>query len=482
MAQRRVLLLDAEGLTAYRCSGNAVAVEARFQRAAEGFAAYLGAHADVAFFLLVNLPDESFEAENIPHVRGWGRAAMMARKREKHAHGSALCLALPGGREADGRRDDRYLFVALTGMPALQPWLQAMELAAVPMSGVYATSQIMAILGDRSVGQSHVLVTVTRGGLRQTFVADGRLRFSRLTPLPSGTAAEAASACLRETGNLHRYLCAQRLAGREQALPVLVLADPLQMEDFRRICIDSAETQFSFRDLAVEAKRHGLASLTDSHADALFAHMLARRPPAEQFAPSQARRHWRLARMGRALDIAGIAMLAATLSFAALHLPGALRMRDEAAQLRASNDADEARYRASQSNMPAFRLPVQELRELALAREALVRASPGPAPLLLTLSRALDRSGVLELQAVDWRVASAAMEVVDIRGSVPGLAPLEQQQSVKQLIAQLGAEPGIQAQVVKLPFDAESGPAVKHAADVSREADGDFIVRLGRKL
>lgn len=481
MAQRRVLLLDAEGLTAYVCSGGEAAVEARFPRDADNFAAYLCAHADDTFSLLVNLPDESFETEKMPHVRGWGRKAMMARKREKHSHGSPLCVALPRGREADGRRDDKYLFVALTGMQVMQPWLQRIEQAAVPLSGVYAMSQIMAGFGDRSVGQSFVLVGLTRGGLRQTFVANDRLRFSRLTPLAGGGAADVASACLREAGNLHRYLCAQRLVGRDHPLPVVVLAHPLQIEELRRACTDTGELHFSFLDLAVEAKRHGFANFPISQDDAIFAYMLARRSPAEQFAPAQVLRHWRLGRMGRALDVAGLAMLAASLAFAALHLPGSLHLREEAAQLRASNDVDEDRSRALQSNLPAFLLPAQELRELARTREALMRVSPGPAPLLHRLSRALDQSAGLELQAIDWHMADGPAAVVEVYGNVPGVAPRDHQQSVNQLAKRLGTEPDLQAQVLKLPFDVESGQAMKHG-DVSKDPEGGFIVRVSQAL
>jgi len=288
MGARQVLLLNAGGLTAYCCRSGKVVVEAGFQAASGDFDAYLKHHCDDVHVLLVDMAEESFELEYLPHVRGRARDALIARKRERHSHGGPLCVALAQGRQPEGRRDDRFLFAALTQTRLIEPWLRSLEQAEAALGGIYSLPQLVAGIAAPSAGQSFVLTTVGHGGLRQTFIADGHLRFSRLTPLPGDAIEDAAAACADEAANMRRYLCAQRLAERDAPLPVAVLARVTQFDSFRRHCRDTGELHFHYLDLGAEAAHRGLATpLDDSCSDALFVHMLARKPPRAQFATAQ---------------------------------------------------------------------------------------------------------------------------------------------------------------------------------------------------
>ncbi|HEX8964127.1 MAG TPA: hypothetical protein VF801_14085 [Rhodocyclaceae bacterium] len=477
MKALRVLLLDSCGLTAYRCTGRASEAEAVFPEASAAFAAYLDLHAGDVFALLVNLPEESFEPEAIPHV--WlGREAMLARKRSRHAHGSPYCIALPQGRQPDGRRDDRFLFAALAGARTIAPWLQRLEHCQSALRGIYSLPQLAPRLGLGG-GAAQVLASPTRGGLRQTVLIDGRLRFSRLTALPAD--ADVAAACLMEATNLRRYLCGQRLIEREAPLPVRILADSARIEQFRGHCRDTEELRFELVELAAEASRRRLAhSFERCQADALFAHLLAYSPPKEQFGPAGSRQYWRALLCRRALDGVAMAAAAAASVAVAVVLPHSLQLREAAAQLRAANDA-AARGTDGATGMSGGPADISsgELGDLAGAHAALVRLAPGPRPLLARLGRALDEVGAVELESLDWRIAGefendkGGYAVLEVKGSATDADPRTQGERLKQLEDRLGAD-GLRVAMV--------AAAPGRAAGADEPAARSFVMRLGQRL
>lgn len=482
-------MLDAGGLTAYRCRGSHVAEAARFLSGGHAdFETYLRSHAGDVHAVLVDVADESFELDHLPHAYGRSRRRLIARRRESHARGSPLATALPAGRQADGRRDDRFVFATLARSPLIDPWLHALERNRAAVHGVYAVSQLAAAIAGRHTREPCLLVSLTHAGLRQTFVAGGSLQFSRLTSLPGKTFDEVAAACAAEAADMRRYLCAKRLAEPDAALRVVVLAHPSQARAFQEHCIDNGEFHFETLDLVAEAARQGMAaSLPDSFADTLFAHMLARKPPAQQFARAAARRHWRLRRAHRAIDGLGWSAFAASLLFAAIQLPGTLRLHEATAELQAQNERDEIAYRALQQAQPSLSLPASELRELAAATETLARLSPGPAPLLVRLSRAMDALPAIELERLEWRIVGSLdnqagpLVLLDVHARLSSLDdPAAGRRSIDELAERMAAAPAVRASILKMPFTAASKQPVRSSD--APTAEDVFVLRAVQKL
>ncbi|MDD5249614.1 MAG: hypothetical protein PHY45_11545 [Rhodocyclaceae bacterium] len=491
MATRHVLLLDADGLTAYRCRDGAAACAGRFAAAdAAAFRAYLKQCPDDVYHLLADVADESFQLEHIPHVTGRSRRALIARKLDQHCQGTPLAVALPQGRLADGRRDERMLFAALTRPQDVEPWLPLLEQLEIALAGIYSMPQVLAALPPARAAAPLLLLTLARGGLRQTLLEDGRLRFSRLTPLADDDIDKAAAACAGEAAKIHRYLCGQKLVDRDAPLTALVLAHPAQLEAFRRHCRDGDELRFDYLDLAAEARRRGLTTpLPDSHGDAFFAHLLIADRPRRQFAPAAARRFYRLRQVRRALDRSGLAAFAAALLFAALQLPDAVRMRQHAAQLQAQNEVAERGYRDAQQALPPSALPAERLREVVGRYEQLLRAAPGPAPLFGRLGAALDDFPQIELQRLEWRLAqevgqaAAPAASVDVHGALlPGIDRHRQLAVVDGFADRLRSDPALQVRILKLPFAIESSKPLKSTdgADAAQEP-ALFVLRVTQK-
>lgn len=488
MATRRVLLLDADGLTAYRCHAGSVHDEGRFAVGdAATFADYLKRYPDCVYSLLADVADESFHLEHIPHVAGRNRRALIARKLDRHCYGAPLAAALPQGRLADGRRDERMLFAALTRPQDIEPWLQLLTQARAALAGVYAMPQVVASLAPGRAGRL-LLMTLTRSGLRQTLIEDGRLRFSRLTALANDEIEETAAACAHEAATMHRYLCGQRLVERGTPLSALVLAHPAQVERFRAHCRDTDELRFEYVDLAAAVRHFGLATtLPDSRGDALFVHRLNTDRPHQQFAPAALRHSFRLRQICRTADATGLTALVAALLFAAVQVPGALRTREHTEQLRARNAVDERSWRDMQQALPPGTPPADQLRELVARYEQILRTSPGPTPLFGRLSAAMDDFPQIELRRLDWRVdqgfehAAETFAIVDVHGTLPpGTDRRNQLAIVGRFAARLRAEPALRASVQKLPVEMDSSQSIR-SADSPQESAA-FVLRVAQQL
>lgn len=487
MTTSRVLLIDPAGLTAYRCRRGEVAPEGRFGPCdMAAFHVFLEQHTGDIFHVLVDSGDEAFRLDHLPHVARRSRRAMVARKLVQYFEDTPFAAAIPQGRTTEGRRDDRVLFAALTAPQVLEPWLQAMEDAETALAGVHSLPQVLArFAADRSTACT-LLATLGNGGLRQTLLIDGRLRFSRLTALAD--AADAPTACADEAANLHRYLYAQRIIDRNVPLRVLVLAHPDQISDFQAHCSDTEELRFECLDLQEHAKRRGLvASLPDSRSDALFVHLLARSRPREQFAPAPRRRYWRWRRMRRALDGVGLAALAAALMFAALQLPGILRIRDHAASLHAANEAEERRYRNVDAPTPKLALPAERLREVLAAYDQLARTSPGPGPLYRRLGEVMNDFPAIKLDRLDWSMAeefeqaSGPFAILDVHGTLPPESERRNGSAgIDAFAERLRIDPAVAVRLLKSPFVVESNQAIT-SADAARD-DRGFLLRIVQKL
>jgi len=509
MPQRHVLFLDASHLTAYPISGQALQAEESFAADAAGleaFGEYLARHRDGVFMLLADVAEEGFNLETIPKSSGKDRAALVRRKLAHYFHGTPLTLALALGRLKEGRRDERLLLMALTRPQHFEPWLAVLDAAGVALSGVYSVAQTLARLLPKAAPPKLLIVTLTRGGLRQTFFVDGQLRFSRLTTLATGTLEEVAGATLLEAAKMHHYLLGQRLIERGQPLAIRILAHPAQAAAMRARCRDTAELQFDFIDLLQEAARAGLSSpLPDSRAEMLFCHLLARKPPADQFAPAVERQFYRLWQMRLALKTASGLILAGALLFAGKQGLDMLQAQDAIGQIEQQTRIDQQRYDTTLLALPKIPLSTENLLALVNRYEAVLQRSPGPAPLLVQLSQSLDAFPDIAIERIEWSIVEQlapapktggngappatmtggphAQAIVEAR-LPPRMAGDQRGQlaRVADFALHLGATPDTLVTLLQQPVDAQSGQTLK-SGDGKRTLEAPrFSFRLTRKL
>lgn len=515
MPQRRILFNDGTALLAFRSNRGAILPEGRFTADAQGiesFGAYLRQHPRSLFALLADVPEEGFQLEEIPYCTGKDRSAIVTRKLAQYFYGTPYAVAAAQGRLKSGRRDEQLLLMALTRPQQVDPWLGALRAHNVALAGMYSLPQVIGNLLPRESAEPLLLISQTGSGLRQTFFAERKLRFSRLTPLATGSAEEAAIAATLEAGKMHQYLAGQRLIERNKPLLTRVLVHPAQIAAMRARCHDTAELHFEFVDLLQEATRAGLRSpLANSHAEILFCHLLAKAPPKEQFAPAAARAHYRLWQARFGIKAAGAIILVAGLMFAAKQGLGLMNLREQTAQLQEQIRLDQQRYDAALQALPKIPLSNDNLRALVDKYDQIDKRAAGPAPLLVQLSQSLDAFPAIAVEQLEWSIADELAPLTSLVGGTtksagstppPAMAAgpyahvvvvaklpigmVGDQRGQLKLVADftqhMGTAPGSLVAILNPPVDTQSGKTLRSDDDDRIPEAPKFVFRLTRKL
>ena len=507
MPERRTLILTTHHLVACQWRHGEVREEQVFNVDEEGqgqFRSYLEQHHATLFHLLVDLPDEVFHQEALPHVVGKDRQALLTRKLNQHFFGTPYTLARSLGREKQGRRDELFSFAALTRPQALEPWLHIMQDAGIALVGIYAPSLLLTEMLDKAAAAEPrlILITLGSGGLRQSYFEQGLLRFSRLKPLTTCNIEEAAVNTFGEAVRIHQYLIGQRLLTRGQKVPVLCLANPAHFELLHQACADTDELRFRFSDLQTVAHNSHLHTpLTDSIVDPLLVHLLARHAPSLQFGNAESRQNYRRWQWRSAINIGSLGLL----GIAALFALGAgvsvylSQIRTADAQLAAQSE--QRKYESLVKSLPAIGVSPQELRSLIGDWHQLKARSPDLATTLQPLSLALQLNAQIELQDLDWRLgnnpddsrsdysrpaAADAYVIMDIVAQLPsslGADRRMQSEIVERFVNALKRSPDDNARVLQRPFDTDSAKSLKGSSEsYGRNEPLTFTVRYWRKI
>lgn len=469
MTPDRILCASAERLTAWVRSGRALRIEAEFaagDAGCAGFTGYLSQRPDDDFLVLADLADEEFELQEIPAVRGRDRRALVARKLEQLHFGTPLTSAIACGRRTDGRRDERVLFAALPQTAAMVRWLQVIERADAAVAGIASMAQMIERLPSlRAHASPHrLVVTATKAGLRQTFLENGRLRLSRLTPaVPE---AELPTACAAEAERFRQYLAGRVLADAA-VLPVTIVADVRHLEHFRTECANGGRLRFEHIDLGEESSRAGARDVpSGARAEALFVHLLMQRRPAEQFAPPALLHRHVLRRAERSLRRAAALSLAAGLLTGGLQWVEARQQQETNGTLAALVAADNHRHEMRLQALPPLPVPVERLRTMLDRYESLQRQSPQPAAAYRLLGNALTEFPQVFVERLDWKLDAGDQVEIELKASLPpGLAgdPRGQLAVMEGLKRRLEITPHAAVRILTAPFDADPGKPLASA-------------------
>ncbi|MCB1960019.1 MAG: hypothetical protein KDE68_05785 [Rhodocyclaceae bacterium] len=496
MPQRHLLYLDANAMRCHRWQHGKVTEEARFATTDEGitgFARYVQQHTGGLFTLLVDQVEESFQLDSLPYVRGPDREAMLTRKRTQAFFGSSLSGALSLGRESGGRRDERFLFVALTRQAALDPWLQALRVANAPLTGVFSPALLIDRLVKRLAADTPrcLLVSFAPGGMRQTFIDNGRLRFSRLAQSLHDVGSAKPAHCAAEILKTHSYLTGQRMIPRDTRLPVHLLVDSATFGRLRGGLADSDTLHYLHTPLQQLAHKIGLNSEVRG-GDALPAllHWMARNPGTLQLAPPAERRYYRLWQTRQTLLGGALAVFAGAVLFAAKLALGSYQLNQETLKLQATSAAQNAQLNRLMSALPALPVPLNVLQPAMDTLDTLRRQTASPRPWLSHLSAALDAHPALTLRDLRWQVLDDPAAQTP-PGSVMGHARLSLPETIagdrramldsaQDFLAELSRPPGHSVRLTRQPVELAPDRAFRSASQNAAPSEGaDFEVSFG---
>lgn len=238
--------------------------------------------------LLVDMIEEDFRRETMPHVSFTDRKGLIDRLIDKHYRDETYVHAKVLGRSKLGRKDDRVLLSALTNTTLLAPWLERLDKYDAKLAGIWSIPLLTDKLLKPIVNEDkHALIVSrqVRSALRNSYFQDGKLLLSRQAKFDQDMwdrddDFEGVIANLeRGTIEIYNFLLNQRIMEGDDHLNVYCIMNEDQLGDARTLVHNSDHIHYAFLSLEQLFSHFGIQGCCGMGADALFAYICTRANP-----------------------------------------------------------------------------------------------------------------------------------------------------------------------------------------------------------
>ena len=423
MKNTLLLFLSANQLHAQFMAGGKIATQRDFPNSPVGheeFAGFLKAVTCPAY-LLVDLIEEDFRQETVPHLTGSKRAALLQRKLEQFYRGSPFHQATLLQRQKTGRRDDDMLFSALTNPSYITPWLNIMLAQQIRLAGIYSVPQISAPLVKNHPSDYLLLISWEKfSGLRQTYFSEHRLQISRLTPVFADLAFR--DAVIKELARTFQYLKSLSLLPPGQTLDVRILCHRNDMSLLQAQLPENADMRYDFADIEEIGKQLNIDYVfTDSDASQIFLQNLATRPPKTHYADASHTHFFKLWQLKNALNIASGALLSGALLWGASSFWQSSGDASEAESLKTQAQNTLSKGQKITLTFPSTYAPAADMKSAVTVMRKLDQYAPAPLEVLKPVSATLDRYPQIGLDELAWQMKATEPVAPNTLADVPAL-------------------------------------------------------------
>ena len=427
MAHKLLIGISSQGATVARWRGNRIAECEVFDNDEGGHAAfreYLAACEYMPAALMVDAVEEDYRFETLPHTFGSDRSQMVSRKLRQHYRNTPYMTSWLLGRDTSKRRDDRYLFSALTNPEIVDEWLKAVLARGLPVAGIYLLPMVSAALPQKLDIKSGNLLVVAQhdAGLRLTFFRDRQFRLSRLTRHDSARGNDRARYFGEEVSNTRLYLHALRTMTLDEQLTLLLLDRRDELVDvLATIARDNPSLDCVRLGRQELGRRLGVSeSLLDVSPYIIYLQLLGARVPQSNLAPASVtighKRHQ--ARRGIYAASAAIALGAAIWAGANLVKTWELGGDEQLAKRDTAQLA--AQYLQITRQFPAAPASAENLQRTVEIAQKLRDGAHTPLHMMSVVSQALEPSPTIVIREFQWQYGPNEIDT-----GTPGLRPAE---------------------------------------------------------
>jgi len=237
--------------------------------------------------LLVDMIEEDFRRESIPHVNMFDRRSLIKRLIDKHYRDEPYVHAKVLDRSKLGRKDDRVILSALTNTALLAPWLERIDKHNARLAGIWSIPLLTdKLLRPMVTEDKHALVVSrqVRSALRNSYFRDGKLLLSRQAKFDKDMwdkeDFEGVIANLeRGTIEIYNFLLNQRIMESTDYLNVYCILQEAQIEEAQQLVHNTPEVHYAFFGIEKLFANFGIQGCEQHGAAALFSYLCTRTNP-----------------------------------------------------------------------------------------------------------------------------------------------------------------------------------------------------------
>lgn len=373
----------------------------------KAFQAFLKSQKNTNIYCLVDVVEEDYHLEVLPHTRWRDRKDLISRKLSQIYRSSNFRTALFLDRDQTQiRKDDRFLFLALNQSEILKPWLDMIEAEQAPLAGVYLVSMVSQQLAKvLKIKAPHLLlVEKLATGFRQTYLYKGELRMSRLAPYPIDiTMEELDTFYANEIEKTQRYLLTQRLLNQSDEMQIRMPSFNEGHQISQEIAKVGTSVNFKLLEIGKVLKKLGLSENAVAQAPELL-HMalIAQNSRLPSLAPKKIIKDYRINATRQNLNIISFSILFFGLLLAATHLRSNFNQQVIVDELVQKTRQQEAEYQKVAKDFPVTPLPSGDLQRAVEIGNLLKSYQKSPTRMMQVLSQALVKTPEIQVNRIKW--------------------------------------------------------------------------------
>lgn len=406
---RRAVVLSADKLAVYHWVRGELGTSYLFdtdEQGQENFERYLQETPNTPLSIIVDLIEEEYRHDTVPHVFGPDRNAILERKQSRLFRNNPYSHAVIQDREEKGRRDDNVLFMALSNPEAIRPWLGLLEKYKVPLAGIQSVSFIInsIVQGLPDVSNNALVVNLQSiSGLRQTYFSKRRLQISRLAKMPRFGTSPYAGKIASEVSKIQRYLNSLRLVSSDEPLDIYFLANAELLGELSVELEDTPKIRQHMLDIDTLAAADGLKrKQINPFCDQYFIHHFLKRSLPNCYASEKETRFYRMRKLRHALGATSIIMLLGSFIYSGLNLMDSVTLKQESDASEQKANFYNARYEVAREQLPKTPIEAGDLKVAVELVHTLADYKATPRQMMVSLSRGLGDFPQIKLDSLEW--------------------------------------------------------------------------------
>ncbi|MCW8955426.1 MAG: hypothetical protein OQL09_00960 [Gammaproteobacteria bacterium] len=389
----------------------------------EEFRRYLEQTENTPARILVDVIEEDFRKDTIPHVYGADRKAVIHRLIEKQYRKSVdYSYYKITGRETKGRKDDKLLYSVLTNPKILTRWLSVIEETNTAISGIWSLPLISEnILKLVTEDKDNVLLVSQQvpSNLRQSYFHDGKFEISRsavvnIEEIPLG------QYIAEEVEQTSRYLANQRYIGFDDAMTIHVICHGEEIAEIKKYCVDSSLTRYVYHDLNDVYKKAGCNDLNEDYCNGLYAYYCKEKIlPVGNYGPSHifSRFYEQVAK--KAINYLSVIILMTSFFGMFSYLTEASEMKKTIDSTNQLTEIVKNNYEKNIKIIETKLARTTEMKSAVLFKDYLDKLKAvSPQNFMITLSQIMSAAGInnVEIDNIEWSRTNGSIKSTTIAG------------------------------------------------------------------
>ncbi len=276
---KRVFYYSGYRLTVFQWQGNSYLGSVSFIPDEEGidnFKKYLLETDNIPARMMVDIIEEDYKKEIIPHVNPQDRKAIIKRTIERqYRHSKDYIYYRLIGREDGARKEDKVLCSVLTNPGMLEPWFKVIEETKTAIVGIWSVPIISELLiKDLNIEDRNLILVSQQvpSVIRLSYFKNGKFEISRTARVSTDDTPLGLSIAM-ETEQTLSYLTNQRYIGFDETVTINVIIGEKNIETVKSLCVDTPLRTYEYQSLEDIQKEVGCGGLTIDNCGGIYSYI-----------------------------------------------------------------------------------------------------------------------------------------------------------------------------------------------------------------